>query len=288
MDDELERLIKIFGKVQRIDAHYQVHASAKIYPNQVKVFIPNDSYRKKIPFMEERVDELDGFVDDWETDVALSLKRKEDNLIRSIRRTKTLISDLVLCNEFDIFCTFTFSPEKADRQNPTAVKIQMANWLRNQRQYNGSFDYLIVPEFHKDGKSLHFHALFKEYTGELIDTGLKINGRKVYNFKSYTLGFNSAVPIDDINKVSGYVRKYITKDMPQFPGKRRFWASLGLKRPQIVENPDPDAWYMRATRDWSYKNEYGIIFVVTGHSSATESHSLTEDSPAPPPESEEV
>lgn len=256
MEDDLEKLQKVFGKVTSAETYYDVLASAKIYPNHVRVFIPSYPYQKKIPFMEEIVDGLE--VEDWPSRIIDP--NSEDNLERSVRKTKTLISDYVLCTEFDLFATFTFSPKKSDRFNPDLVKLQMASWLKNQKFRNGKFPYLIVPEFHADGKALHFHALFKGYTGELVDAGKTSKGRKLFHFKSYTLGFNSAVKIDNIDKVSSYVKKYITKDMPQFRGKRRFWSSHNLAKPILVDNPDD--WYMHVKPKDVFENEYGKIFYI--------------------------
>jgi hypothetical protein len=153
----------------------------------------------------------------------------------SIRRTKTTISDIVLCNDFDLFCTFTFA---ADRQNVDKCKSKMSSWLKVQRQTYGRFKYIIVPEFHKDGKSIHFHALFKGYNGPLVDSGHKVHKRIAYNMDNYSHGFSTAVKIDNIDKVSSYIKKYITKDMPKFIGKKRYWVSSQLDRPLKIQNPD--------------------------------------------------
>lgn len=268
MEDDLARIEKIFGKVKQVDSEYEVFASAKIYPKLIKVFIPNHPYKKQVPFMEPHIDELDGEVEDWATRVETSELRQIENLIRSLRRSKTLISDYVLCNEFDLFATFTFSPEKSDRFNPDAVKLQMANWLRNQRNRTGRFKYLIVPEFHKDRKALHFHALLKDYKGELVEAGRTHKGRQLYHFKNYTLGFNSAVPIDDVEKVSSYVKKYLTKDMPQFRDKRRFWNSLNLAKPRVIDNPENIDGI--GVPDHVFTNEYGRILYYTRNDSDKE------------------
>lgn len=151
----------------------------------------------------------------------------------SLRRTKRVISDITLCNSFEHFVTFTFA---RDRDDVVLLKRRMSKWLANQKAIHGKFTYLIVPEFHKDGKSIHFHALFKDYKGHLTKTHHKIKGRTVYNVKSYHHGFSTLVKIDDIAKVSSYVRKYITKDMPIFTGKKRYWCSTGLKRPYVMYN----------------------------------------------------
>jgi hypothetical protein len=257
MNKDTKNIEKIFGKVTKIEASYEVFASAKYYPHFIKVFIPNDPYRKMIPFMEEIKDEID--TEDWKSRVIDSTKTSnETHLERSIRRTRTLISDYSLCNEFELMATFTFSPKKTrDRYNPDLIKSQMNNWLKNEKTRKGNFPYLIVPEFHKDGKALHFHALIKDYPGRLTDSGKRINGRKAYNFKSYTLGINSAVKIDSTEKVSSYVMKYITKDMPLFHAKHRFWATKGLEKPKVVDNPSD--WYLKHKPLRTYANEYGRL-----------------------------
>jgi len=155
----------------------------------------------------------------------------------SLRRTKVTISDLVICNDFELFCTFTFDPKKSDRNNPIQLKNKMSLWLENQKKIHGRFEYLIVPEFHKDGKAIHFHALLKNYRGTLKKATQKSNNRETFNIKSYRLGFSTAVKIDNNKeKVASYVKKYITKDMPMFHGRKRFWCSQKLRRPIHTKN----------------------------------------------------
>lgn len=155
---------------------------------------------------------------------------------RSIRRTKSVIADLVLCNNFQYFCTFTFDRKKVDRYNEAACKTTMSMWLHRQKLHSPNFKYLIVPEYHKDG-ALHFHALISNFNGRLKYSGRMQNGRKVYNMTGYRSGFTTAVPIDN-NKVavSNYIKKYITKDMPMIHGKKRYWISNNLLRPEKTVN----------------------------------------------------
>jgi hypothetical protein len=202
-----------------------VHSYAKIYPNSTKLFIFHKPSKVRIKGY-EAINPKPKTPSDFNDPV---------NIIHSLRRTKTRLTDIVVSNQFDLFCTFTFAN---DRQNVDHLKTQMSTWLDNQQKRVGKFDYLIVPEFHKDGKSIHFHALFKGYKGELVDTGHKTNrGQISYVIKGYRLGFSTAVKIDDIDKVGSYVKKYITKDMPQFNGKKRYWCSHGLTRPNKITNP---------------------------------------------------
>jgi len=208
--------------------YHNVVETAKIYPNKIRLFI----YFRPMNIRKE------GY-EDYKINSANNTKRLtdipslEETIERSLRRSKRLISDIVLCNDFDMFATFTF---KSDRQNIDLCKRRMSKWLVNQKRIHGTFKYLIVPEFHKDKKSLHFHALFKGYSGRLKDSGKKINGRIAYNLPGYTHGFSTVIKIDHIEKVSSYVRKYITKDMPTFKGKKRYWVSTGLNRPLTLYN----------------------------------------------------
>lgn len=190
----------------------------KKYPNYTKVLVYASEFEKKI----------DGF--ELQDSVPAGTTRGSGgDTARSLRRTKTTLQDLTICNEFDLFATFTFNK---NRQDIEKCKTKMSNWLHSQQKKYGKFQYLIVPEFHKDGKSLHFHALLKNYRGVLKDSGKIKQTRKIYNIKSYRSGFSTAVKIDDHAKVSSYIRKYITKEMPQFENKQRYWCSVGLLRPQ--------------------------------------------------------
>lgn len=244
----------------------QVFYISKIYPKFVKIYKYDTPTTKQIEGFEQKTQK---------TSKKTSLQTDPENVDRSLRRSKTILSDLVLCNEFDLFVTFTFAK---DRQNLVKLKTQMSNWLTNQKKIHGKFTYLIVPEFHKDKKSLHFHALFKNYKGQLVDSGKKVNNRKVYNIKSYQLGFSTAIKIDDLDKVSNYLKKYITKDMPRIERKKRFWSSKNLQKPTIILNSSFDDYpslefnksfsvqnmsiYLSEkvdTKDFTKPKEFGII-----------------------------
>lgn len=231
------------------EIYERVRSTLKIYPDRVKLYVYNEPILQRIEGYEERERTNNrgrGFVDSNQPSSAM---------VDSVRRSKTRISDITLCNNFDLFVTFTFSPSKVNRQSPIECKTKMAGWLKRQNERNGKFPYLIVPEFHKDGKSLHFHALFSNYTGKLTHTDHKINGRTTYNIKSYALGYSTAVKIDDIDKVSNYVKKYITKDMPLFRSKHRYWCSKDLIRPIKVRNPDL-LYYDLADLPFDHDNKY--------------------------------
>lgn len=155
--------------------------------------------------------------------------------VSSLRRTKTLIQDIVLCNDFDLFCTFTFNPKYVDSTNFASCYHKMSIWLHHQKDKSTAlkkkFIYLLVPERHKSG-AWHFHALLGGYSGRLHDSGHTTSSlRSIYNITSFRSGFTTAVGIDSIEGVSSYITKYITKDFIKEFDKRRFFASRNLKRP---------------------------------------------------------
>lgn len=159
----------------------------------------------------------------------------------SLQRTKTLMTDYTLCNEFDSFVTFTYDPKKVDRFDISEGKRKITKWLNNTKtnklrsNYSPDLQYLVIPELHKDG-AIHFHALFKNYLGLLDDSYKKVNGRPAYNLPDWDYGYSTLIKIDNIEKVSSYMQKYITKDMLKIGNKKRYFASRNLKKPTKTYN----------------------------------------------------
>lgn len=226
------------------DAYDLIHATASHYPTFVRLYQPKAPYEKLKPFLELNNPAK-------KTSSVSSQFTEETDLERSLRRTRKTIKDYVFCNQFELFATFTF---KDDRQNIDRCKTKMNNWLKNQQKRIGKFEYIIVPEFHKDQQSIHFHALIMGYQGRVMQSvnpktnmPIKQGTRYVYELPSYTLGFTNVKIIDDkqdsLTKVGFYIQKYITKDMPVFANKNRYWASRGLLKPYVEDNP-PE-WYLQ-------------------------------------------
>jgi len=153
----------------------------------------------------------------------------------SLARSKTAITDYVLSNEFDLFCTFTFDPKKVDSMDIKLAKQKMSKWLNNQRRISPDLMYLIVAERHKSGR-LHFHALFKNYQAPLVFAHRKHKGREVWNIQKWDWGFSTAIKIDNVGAVGLYMQKYITKDMIKMSNKKRYWVSRNLQKPQKLYN----------------------------------------------------
>lgn len=184
--------------------------------------------------------------------------KKEVSLQRSVRRTRSTIKDVILSNEFDLWCTFTFDQAIVDRYDIARCKQKMSTWLFNQRKHSPDMKYLIVPEFHKKCKecvdtkqkqcphndaqtALHYHALISGYNGKLTLTRLKTSRKQpILKFSGYRSGRSQAVKItqteEDYKKVANYLQKYITKDMPLLDNKRRYWRSNNLNMPITTIN----------------------------------------------------
>lgn len=164
----------------------------------------------------------------------------DENAERSLRRTQKELQDLVDCNNFEWFGTFTFDPAKIDRHNEKAVKKAMSIWLNNQRRTSPNMIYILVPERHKDG-AIHFHALLGNYNGKMAHSGSQWQKQPIYNVTSYSLGFTNFTKIRDKAKTANYCRKYITKDMASTAtGQRRYWRSKNLFKPQKTYNLSTD------------------------------------------------
>lgn len=206
----------------------EIKTILKVYPDFVRLYVfEQPLYIRRYDLAEKRKYKGDKKIKYVSED-------PEEYERMSRARAKSKIIDLALSNPFDLFTTFTFAK---DRQDVDAKKRQIAFWLNNQRNLHGKFGYLMVPEYHSDNESIHIHGLFYGYNGNLVDSGKKKNGRTIYNILSFRGGYTTAVKIDDLAKTAGYISKYITKDMPKFKGKQRYWRSNGLKMPLKIINP---------------------------------------------------
>jgi hypothetical protein len=261
-----QKNLKVAMSVQEQDAYFTIFNRTEYYPNAnlVKTYLPKDPYGKMLDNTNEG-QRIRG------TPKRKTMSKTEESpLERSIRRSKKLITQTVLANSFDIFAHFTTDPKKVNRYDDDEVKKKFKNWLDTERRL-GKLEYLIIPERHKDG-ALHFHALIQNFAGAISPkrraNGTLIidsKGRQMYNFDSYKLGWSEAnfFPPDERLAISLYVKKYITKDVDQVFGKRRYWASRGLKQPLVEENAD---WFTEqavAYAQASHGLKQGTIFEFT-------------------------
>lgn len=199
----------------------------KEYPDMIQIIIYKDPNQNPIYYGSSKARKKDSM-------------NKDDHFMldRSVRRSRAVIRDLVLCNEFDWFCTFTFDPKKYDRYNFNLLKLVMIKWIKNQMaSHSPNLKYLVVPELHKNG-AIHFHALLKNFNGRTKLSSKKSKGNyKIYNLTGFRAGFTTASPLDD-NKiaVAEYISKYITKEIITIFNKNRYFCSQNLERPKKYHN----------------------------------------------------
>lgn len=229
----------------------EISSYAKVYPDFVKIV----KYNRPIVFTNFLDRGSSAFLTNEEND------EEKDYLDKSINRTKTRISDYVLCNNFTHFVTFTFDPKnskvKTEENRHDLLKMSklLMTWINSEqinhfRRHGQRFKYLIVPERHKNN-AWHFHAIFEDYKNEIEDfynsknkyltvDEIRSKNKKPKNQRGflprYTLGRSEIAPIKDKTKMSNYIKKYITKDLINEKFKKRYWCSKNLKTPEIIEN----------------------------------------------------
>lgn len=229
----------------------EISSYAKVYPDFVKIV----KYNRPIVFTKFQDKGTSFFLTNEEND------EEKDYLEKSINRTKTKISDYVLCNNFTHFVTFTFDPKnpkvKSEENRHDLLKMSklLMTWINSEqinhfRLHGHRFKYLIVPERHKNN-AWHFHAIFEDYKNDIQDfyssknkyltvDEIRSKNKKPKNQRGflprYTLGRSEIAPIKDKTKMSNYIKKYITKDLINEKYKKRYWCSKNLKTPEIIEN----------------------------------------------------
>lgn len=171
------------------------------------------------------------------TKAILEALQADDKLAESLSRSKRNITDLILCNPFEYFCTFTFNAEKIDRYNYDACQSKLRKFFNNfKSRYAPDFKYLIIPEFHKD-KAIHFHGVVSGIPES--EFSVNENGYMDWTRYSRSFGFFSCSKIRNYNACAFYVSKYVTKDLCAVgKGRSVYMCSLGLNRPELVYDED--------------------------------------------------
>lgn len=209
-------------------------------------------------------------VTDRNTSEIIDRVEHDGRLESSLSRSRRHIRDLVLCNPFEYFCTFTFNGKVVDRYDYVACQKKLRKFFNHFRsRYAPDFVYLIVPDFHKDG-AVHFHGLCSGFPdGELVvpEIVFKRVGdelQQVPNTKGYMdwprysqrFGFFNCSRIKSLDRCAFYICKYIVKDLNVVGSSRHvYMASLGLKRPELVFDQDD----MPVLFKPSFENDYCLV-----------------------------
>ena len=183
-------------------------------------------------------EEKDGIQYNRETGEQRTEESINHSLYTSLNRTKQKIYDYALANDWTngYFFTITFNPDFVDSFNYDECYKRIYQFLKNVKAQNKDFKYIFVPEFHKSGR-IHFHGLGTNCENLIfVDSGKVKNGKKIYNInmRSYKYGFTTVTKVQDTNKVSSYITKYITKELiTNTKGKHRYLFSKNLDAPTV-------------------------------------------------------
>ena len=170
--------------------------------------------------------------------------------MRAIRRAKIACFDFIQCNDdLDTFVTMTLSPDAVgDRAEWDDAYGAVRSWLSNRVQRR-NLKYILVPEYHKDGKSIHFHSVMNSGALNLEkarypDTGRLMyhKGQQVFNLADFAGGFSTAKIIKGENatdKVAKYIFKYMGKQMGAKIGGRYYLHGGKLREPLLRYADDP-------------------------------------------------
>lgn len=156
----------------------------------------------------------------------------------SIKQTKNRIYDIARSNTWEWFITLTFDRKQTDSSDYDTVVKELTRFLTNLQQWQcPNLKYLIVPELHADGEHYHFHGLLANCDGINFSYSGK-NDRKskkpIYNILNWKLGFTTATKVEDTQRVSSYITKYITKEcVAVLKNKKRYYTSHNVNRPQV-------------------------------------------------------
>lgn len=163
--------------------------------------------------------------------------KKEHSLYSSLSRSKKTVREYAMCNVWEWFGTLTFDEKKINRFDFDECSKKVRTFFNNLLKEFKTFRYLAIPEQHKNG-AWHFHVLFSGLSDALFyDSGIVQNGLKIYNLTKYRFGFTNFSKVENTQKVSNYILKYISKSLLNIPDRQRFYCSKGLKKPseQIIE-----------------------------------------------------
>jgi hypothetical protein len=183
-----------------------------------------------------------------DSDIALNKKR-------SLYRTKNVIHELIVNNDFNYWLTLTFDKSKYDSDNREFVISSfrdLRRWFNSQ-----SIKYVAVLEKHvKSG--YHIHLILKasdnfhnDYFAAAINRkqgsssfGKKLVG-KYDSFVKWSFGFSNLIHVlndyDSSFKIANYMRKYMTKQLFDELGRKRYWCSRGLNRAKTLAVLTPNS-----------------------------------------------
>lgn len=231
------------------------------YPNKRKLRYDatKDIYRKSViiddvEYWEDEIAVLPNgsicFVKDlpeWKPKCSVN----NNKLLNNLARAKQKILEISLCNDFDLFATFTIDRKKYNRYDLEKYHKAFSQFIRNfNRNHKTNIKYLLVPERHKDG-AWHEHGFIQGLPIDMLtqyNLGDRMNksladkvkkGDVVYKWAAYakSFGFCALEKIRSRENAGYYMTKYITKDLANTVSKlggHLYYSSQKLKKAEVI------------------------------------------------------
>lgn len=148
----------------------------------------------------------------------------------SYNRSVEKLYDIIHANIWDWFFTLTLDDKKVGDRFDYVNCISFIQRFTDIIYRRGGL-YVVVPERHKS-RAWHFHGLMRNLPADCFE----LNDNGYFIFSDYDWGYCSADRVIDSQRAANYILKYMVKgynylDIPK--GKKRYWASRGLDRPDI-------------------------------------------------------
>ena len=203
---------------------------------------------------------------------------------RSRRRAYKRVRDIMDCNDFDWFMTFTLDADKIDRTDYKTFIEKVRQYMDNRVRRCG-WKYCAVVEYHKrkesNGKhALHLHACVSGDKMKLSDSGTVIvpnhkkpitrayarrlgykseDMRTVYNVDDWALGYSTAIHTYGKRlALSRYITKYITKSDDKIGG-RWYYSGGDLAEPLYLYD---DYNFDAIVGDVEFSHEFGDFKIL--------------------------
>ena len=185
------------------------------------------------------------------------------------------VYDIARSNTFEWFITLTLNPEYVDRYDYDECSKIIK--LYTDRLRKAGCKWVIVPEQHEDG-AYHFHGLLVgplklTYSGKMWYNEVECRLQPVYNIGNYEFGWTTATEIIHPERCATYVTKYLVKKIAVPKGRKSYWASKSLVRPEVTKlaaftdtyvfDPDMPGGYRivrEHDRDWIFGVPAGVRY----------------------------
>lgn len=156
------------------------------------------------------------------------------NAIRNYRAAHRRLYDKIQSNpQLNLFVTLTLDENRISRTNYDEIVKHLSVWLDNRVRRDG-LQYILVPEYHSDGISIHWHGLMNDNGLHLVNSHHKNKGKTIYNISDFPFGFTTAKRVTNpkngnySDAISKYVHKYMTKALKEVGDNAQAAESLKI------------------------------------------------------------